>query len=371
MRVLSMLASWSSKSGVPARDRRKHATQRGRKADLLWTLVGLAVLQVGFLIWAEWKAPELYDLEYGARIAILHERLGEDPQRPIAIVLGSSRIGQAFLPEMMPPLKSAAGEDVLAFNFSHLMSGPVMNLMGWRRLEREGVKPRWLVLELVPTLMMGEHPASAAGVATAPDLPLLLDYFPRGRALRTFVKNRANPWHQHRQALLRRWAPSLATQASHTDDVKLGPCGGDAGWNLPNHVPDEDRRRMTARVAAGAQFLRAWKVDPRADRAIRTVLEECRRQGIATLLLLTPESSELRACYSPDSLADLDAYCTRLSREFQVPLVNARAWLEDDDFSDGHHVIRRGAERFTLRLAREALQPLVANQLANQLVPSP
>lgn len=343
-----------------ARPQRRRAA---RKADLLWTLLGLVALQVAFLLWSEWNAPEFYDLEYGARIAILHERLAENPQRPVAIVLGSSRIGQAFLPEMMPPLKTAEGEDALAFNFSHLMSGPVMNLIAWRRLEREGVKARWLVLELVPTLMMGEHPSTAAGVATAPDLPVLLEYFPRGRALRTYVKNRANPWYQHRQALLQRWAPALATQASHTDLVKLGPCGGDAGWNLPNHVPDEDRRRMTARVAAGAQFLRAWKIDARADRAIRTVLEDCRRQNIPTLLLLTPESSELRACYSPDSLVALDDYCARLSREFQAPLINARAWLDDEDFSDGHHVVRRGAERFTLRLAKDALQPFLSNPL--------
>ena len=40
--------------------------------------------------------------------------------------------------------------------------------------------------------------------------------------------------------------------------------------------------------------------------------------------------------------------------------VDARAWAEDVDFSDTHHLLASGARRFTERLGYEALGPAVA-----------
>jgi hypothetical protein len=47
-----------------------------------------------------------------------------------------------------------------------------------------------------------------------------------------------------------------------------------------------------------------------------------------------------------------------------VPVVDARTWLDDDDFTDSHHPLQRGAEKFTRRLGRELLEPLVQGRLA-------
>jgi hypothetical protein len=45
----------------------------------------------------------------------------------------------------------------------------------------------------------------------------------------------------------------------------------------------------------------------------------------------------------------------RLARELSVPLVDARTWIDDDGFSDGHHALPSGADQYTERFAREVL----------------
>jgi hypothetical protein len=38
-------------------------------------------------------------------------------------------------------------------------------------------------------------------------------------------------------------------------------------------------------------------------------------------------------------------------------LIDARTWLSDDCFCDGHHLLAFGAEQFSLRLWRDTLEP--------------
>ena len=44
-----------------------------------------------------------------------------------------------------------------------------------------------------------------------------------------------------------------------------------------------------------------------------------------------------------------------LEIQYDAPLVNARAWLDDDAFSDGHHTFVTGADAFTERLTRDVI----------------
>ena len=49
-----------------------------------------------------------------------------------------------------------------------------------------------------------------------------------------------------------------------------------------------------------------------------------------------------------------------LAREYGVSVVDARAWVPDDGFMDGHHLLPEGATTFTKRLGTEVLQPMLA-----------
>jgi hypothetical protein len=68
-----------------------------------------------------------------------------------------------------------------------------------------------------------------------------------------------------------------------------------------------------------------------------------------------PEASEFRNWYSPTALDRLSVYLTALRREYDVRLVDARRWIPDGCFYDGHHLLQQGAAAFTQRFGMEIL----------------
>ena len=218
------------------------------KADLKWFLVFAAVAQFGLIFVADWRSPLLYDLEYGTRLALLRRRMAEEPGRPVALVVGSSRLGLGFLPERLPPLRTADGAEALPFNFTHLAAGPVVNLVNLRRIVREGVQPRWVVLELNPTCMEHEGDSMGVTMSSSADLPVLQRDFNPFKVYGVFLRGRLNPWYSWRLGILRQWAPRWATDAGGEDRITLGPLGGDAGWCLQSQIDAETRRGAGTRA---------------------------------------------------------------------------------------------------------------------------
>ena len=78
-------------------------------------------------------------------------------------------------------------------------------------------------------------------------------------------------------------------------------------------------------------------------RALRTSLELCRACGVPAALVLMPEGTDFRAWYPPAVAAALADLLTGLAAEFGVSLIDARPWLSDEAFSDGHHMLPDGA----------------------------
>jgi hypothetical protein len=78
----------------------------------------------------------------------------------------------------------------------------------------------------------------------------------------------------------------------------------------------------------------------------------CRQQNIATTLLVMPEGPEFQSWYAPAARAEIDTYLSRLSRDYGIPLIDARSWLPDTAFFDSHHLHPDGATAFTQRFER-------------------
>jgi hypothetical protein len=332
---------------------------RYHRLALLWSAAFYLGLQLALTLLTETCLPEVYDREYRDRLMVLRQRVREAPGRPLLLVVGSSRITTDFRPEALPPLEAPGGERPLPFNLSHSGSGPLMNLVLLQRAIREGFVPRWAVIEVVPSMLSISGRSSAAKLAQAGDLPTLRRYVGPWKLYGHYLFERLGANFSHRDAYVRECAPGLLCQDATWDSIPLDALGGSGAGLSAAPGPEEVRRRTAVVHAQYYAGLQRLSVADMPDRAMRELLELCRERHIEAAVLLAPESSEFRGWYSPEARAALDGYCGRLNREYGVPVVDARGWLADESFLDGHHALAEGARQFTLRLGREVLQPLV------------
>jgi hypothetical protein len=94
----------------------------------------------------------------------------------------------------------------------------------------------------------------------------------------------------------------------------------------------------------------------------------CRERQIPAVLLIAPEDSRFRSWYGPGVEERIQAFYAGLGVEFATPVVDARRWCPDEDFLDPHHLLPEGAKRFTLRLGKDVLDPLVRGKLSKVLI---
>jgi hypothetical protein len=322
----------------------------------------MLAIWAGFVALAEVRFPWWYDREYAVRRELLHERIAEVPDRPLLAVIGSSRIGTAFYPSDLPPMRDADGHEVLTFNYSHHGSGPRLNLMQMHRLLRDGTQPKWLVIELVPAHVRYEGVQSP--LAAAVDVPVLLPFMNKSRLILEVSRLRLNAVYRNRTVFLRTFAPAFATQAGAGDDIYLGPLGDDAILSRPGAHPEEKKDSQYELIKGMYAYqMRDLEFDPKLVAATRALLELCRGRGIPAVLLMAPEDSRFRTWYGAGVEERIQALYGGLGAEFDLPVIDARQWCPDEDFLDPHHLMPDGARRFTLRLGREVLEPLVRGKL--------
>ena len=338
----------------------------GAKAVIGWTLLLFTGVQLALDVFVVPNHPELRDPEYGARLATLRERIAEEPNRPLCLMLGSSRVVGSFVPEKLPPVVAASGERPLVFNFSHLGAGPGMNLLEARRLLRDGIRPKWVVLEVMPPQLGDDSQSILLDTASARDLSFTRRYRHPVKVYGSFARSQLVPSYRYRRFMARHAVPGwIADEDWRKDAFPVGPLGGD----LSQQSLGKDFDRVmtvycTEMARKGYQpELQKLRVVELSDKATHEILHLFRRRGIEVALVLTPESATFQGWYSPESRRRVDEYIAAIGREYRVPVIDGRNWLADDEFTDGHHVNARGAEAFTLRLGREVIEPLVNGKL--------
>lgn len=324
-----------------------------------WTLVGFVVLQLAAGVALEIRHPEAYDPEFRDRLMLLRRRHAEGPGRPLLLVVGSSRITTDFRPEVLPPLRTAAGEAALPFNLSHSGGGPLQNLVAARRLRREGLRPAWMVIEVVPPLLGASGQSTAVETAEAHDLATLRHYVRPAKLYGGYLLERLAASFNHRRAVLRDGLSLVRPRGEQWDSLPLDPLGGTTGWLEGQTGPRDIAARTEATRRQYYPGLQRFRLADGPVRALRELLSSCRHHHIPTVLLLAPESTAFRSWYPDRVLREVLEHCRSLGAEFGSRLVDARDWLGDDSFIDGQHAFPAAAEAFTRRLGREVLQPLV------------
>lgn len=332
-------------------------TPRARRCARRAVVGGVAVfaaLQVGFGLLAEAR-PQVRDPLYGDKLVKLRRRLRDGD--PTVVMLGSSRTGLAF---HAANVEGQLG-GVVAFNFGVPAAGPVTQLVYLKRLLRDGVTPDLLLVEVLPSMLAAsadgrpqECGMLSADRLTRRECDAVAGYgFPADALHARWARTVALPAYWLRFQALARILPSSLPWNVRCDWSR-GADGDGFSRAWAQSVDDEKRTTLTENARREyAPTLAAYAPGGPAVAALDDLLALCCDRGVAVRLVLMPESSDFRGYFPAEGY---DRLLRRLG-EFGVPLVNAREWLDDSAFYDGHHAFVAGADAFTERLTREAIAP--------------
>jgi hypothetical protein len=337
------------------------------RAALLWGGLIFLCSLLALNVILERGRPQLRDPDYGFKLAHFRACRQADPDRPLVLMLGSSRTLFGFRPELLPSCPCADGRPPLVFNFGlNGMGAPLYELLLVRRLREEGIRPDWLFIEVLPALLQityaAEVPTFIKHLA-GKDLSVVRRYSPIPQELyRQWGQNHLVPWYSYRFSLLSSFAPTWLPPACRENALARGL--NRLGWLAEQDPANADQQRpgrLEHTREEYFEFMQHLSISEGPDRALRELLDFCRRKRIKVALYLMPEGPVFRSWYRPVTHQALNGYLTRLQREYGVPVIDARDWLAGEgDFYDSHHLLPRAAAAFTQRFGREALQPLLA-----------
>jgi len=331
--------------------------KRQRKA-LAWYLAGFAVIQLGLGIWIDRYSPANRDPDFDELTRIVHERQAAAPGRPLVLVFGSSRTQGNLRAELLNHPANPAAPVVV--NCAVLGGGPMMHQVMLRRFLRNGIRPDLAFIEVMPMSLSARDGAPIEEMQqtwryTAGEVRHLWRYYAEPLQLcYHWAVARAFPFNQN-QAQLR---DALGIDIPAAGRHKYASSRDDYGWGgAGTTTPQCEIERLTrANLKFYHRALTQPALAPGAVRAIGDMLDFCHARRVPVVLLIPPEASAFRS-YAPAVEACHVHAVRRLAHERDVPVVDARTWVDDDGFYDGHHALTKGADQYTRRFAGEALTP--------------
>jgi hypothetical protein len=328
------------------------------RRDLLWFIPAFALIQLGLAWTVEHRLPDVRDPEYTAKEQRLRALRAARPHDPMVLMLGSSRASMG--------LRAADLSQDGAFVFNAALSGggPMLELTCLRRLLAAGLRPDMLLVEVVP------YHFNRVGEETLEELIL------SGARLRRSELAAIEDYCEGPERLGRQWwkarlLPGVQQQAELRDHIGLDSftCRADAdlplvhmddhGWH-PRYLesdPARQQREEERALQKYAPYAQHFRLAEKPARALTDLLAACRSAAVPVTLVLMPEDSRFRAADTPEVRAGTDRFFAGVQAHWQVPVVDARDWVRDGDFWDGHHLLPAGAAAFTRRLAESALRP--------------
>jgi hypothetical protein len=281
-------------------------------------------------------------------------------------MLGSSRTAFGLRGAVLEErLRSTLDRPTVAYNFGVYGAGPVRDLITLRRLLAEGVRPDLLLVEVTPPFLASQ-PGALAELASLPpprlwlsEMPALERYAGASAAVRrAWWQANVVPWYCYRFAVVSRFVPRWLPFQLRED---YGGGLDAAGWApLPTArpTPEDYRHNLAGTWRQFGGSLTGFRLGGSSCAGLRDLLALCRSERLPVALVLMPESSDFRGWYTAEARAEIQTFLAGLTREFAAPVIDARKWVADTDFSDGHHLLVEGATAFTERLSPEVLRLL-------------
>ena len=125
-------------------------TPHSARRAVLTGLATVAALHLGLAGWLDHGHPRVRDPEYGKRLTATRRLAATG--RPLVLCVGSSRLAMGLRPGVL-----GDNEPALA-NLALAGSGPVMELMAYRRAVADGLTPAAVLVEYWPAFLDEEGP---------------------------------------------------------------------------------------------------------------------------------------------------------------------------------------------------------------------
>jgi len=314
---------------------------------------------VFYAVVAQW--PQIRDPEHGFKLARLREQLVAKPDRPLVLLLGSSRSGVGLDPQQFGADR-AGNPPPLVFNFALSGAGPIRHLMLLRTLLDEGVRPQRLLLELHPLFLnqgggtlreecrIDVHRLDRVAMETLADYSLAPD-----ATRHRWWEGRLLVAHGNRHEVLDWLLPRLCARFPQ---YKIFRQINSWGWlAFPGRAKNEEARRKLVERAhlEYRDSFPNFAVTSEPDRALRALLNLCREQGIGVTMYIMPEGSEFRGWYPAGARQEVAEYLGRLQREYGFGLHDLTDSMPDESFADSHHLLPEVVAMFSTKFAREVM----------------
>jgi hypothetical protein len=336
------------------------------RSSVLWCAAAFITLQLAYFPLAS-RWPQLQDAEFGLKLANLRAQVeARDSRQPCAVMFGSSLTGLGFKPNSMAVLRPGTPGRPVVFNFGINSSGPIVQLLCLRRLIADGIRPDLVLLEAHPWFLYpgynhvaGKHYLSESRLQLQ-DLAVLRRYDPEwSDLLPAWLRQQWLPWYSHRHNLQRyflpHWVPDTQRQEAwwrHTDPN---------GWEHLKHFLARAKQMSPAKVAASVRHhvdaMNHACTDPLFEEAYRELVNTCRAAKVDVVLVRMPETSHMRAGFSPETRQRIERVYADLARTTGIPIIDARDWLADEDLCDGFHHTPAGASSFSKQIESNLLLP--------------
>jgi hypothetical protein len=288
----------------------------------------------------------------------IHLLVASEPDRPLLVMLGSSRTDRALKAGQLNGLPGPEGKPYLAYNLGLPGAGPLRMGLTLRELLEVGIRPRLLLVEFVFPFLNEPHRdvSSEEAWPMGPWLSLtelfrLCPYYRYpGRIIGDWIEMRLATSYGMRSEIQRRVCEVCDPDTFHVEVPPHDPWG----YEIPEPLTDKVRaREIVNTVRMYVRGLRRYCLGEGPTRALRDLMTLCRREQIPVVLVLMPESSAFRRLYNPEGLAEALRLLEELRDTYGAKVIDGSNWVADGDFIDGHHVVASGAAVFTTRLREE------------------
>ncbi|MCE9564535.1 MAG: hypothetical protein K8U57_21055 [Planctomycetes bacterium] len=314
--------------------------------------------------------PEWRDPEYGHRLNQIRDWKAKSPQRPLLLIVGSSRIQMGIYPKAMD-FADEPGSPV-PYNLGYRGAPPSGSALHVLRMIDAGHIPGAVLFEFCPVaLMAGGQPKilpdlwpgrlSYSDMSRIRKLGTSADGVPGPVGSRTEWARTLVPWTTCRFTLLSHWQPDWIPpnrltnlKSERLDEFGFHSCP----WGTPTPEQRRTSLQITRDIYAGLHS--ATQIDPVTDAVLKVLVARCQELGIKFAFIRIPESPAFRSWATPANVAAGNAYAEQITKKLGVPLFPALDSLEETDFIDGYHMLKPGAERYSRWLADTHIKPWLA-----------